>query len=124
MSTKHWYCYGCGAPLNAPTFEPSFCPACPVGKATPVETTETLTKENMDPKSPFNISVPLIGQPQILNMSAIVLLQCNCEAKTLLMGPVGAIPMGCPACKKMWLVQAEVKLEVRHVVAEDNTIRN
>ena len=77
----------------------------------------------MDPKSPFATNVPIIGQPQILNMSAIVLLQCNCEAKTLLMGPVGAIPLGCPSCKKVWLVQAEVSLQVQQVVPKEDNNR-
>ena len=74
----------------------------------------------MDPKSPFATTVPIIGQPQILNMSAIVLLQCNCEAKTLLMGPIGGSPLGCPTCKKIWLVLAEVKLEVQQAVSKKN----
>lgn len=70
----------------------------------------------MDPNSPFANAVPIIGQPVVLNLVAVALLQCNCEAKTLLMGPIGVAPMPCPSCKKVWLVQGEVQVSVQQIV--------
>lgn len=70
----------------------------------------------MDPNSPFAKDIPIIGQPKILNVVAVALLQCNCEAKTQIMGPVGPQPFGCPTCRKLWVVQAQVQLSVAQIV--------
>ena len=71
----------------------------------------------MDPNSPFaGKDVPIIGQPKILDVTAVVLMQCNCENKALLMGTVGPQPLMCGACKKAWLVEAQIEIGARQVV--------
>lgn len=72
----------------------------------------------MDPNSPFNVNVPLIGQPTIVSAVCVVLLQCNCENKTLLHGPVGNMPMQCPSCHKVWAVDAHVQMNVAQIVQQ------
>lgn len=70
----------------------------------------------MDPNSPFAKQVPIIGEPKILNVVAVALIQCNCEAKALLMGPVGPAPFVCGACKKAWELQAQVGVAIFPVI--------
>ena len=71
----------------------------------------------MDNDSPFaGRDVPIIGQPKILNIVAIGLIQCNCEDKPLMMGPIGPLPFICQACKKAWQVQAQVQVAVVQIV--------
>jgi len=71
----------------------------------------------MNNDSPFaNRDVPIIGQPKILNIVAVGLIQCNCEGGPLMMGPIGGAPMTCHACKKTWLVEAAVQVTVSQVV--------
>jgi len=72
----------------------------------------------MDPNSPFskNDAIPIIGQPKILNVVGVVLMQCNCEQKPLLMGPVGPHPLVCGSCKAAWLVQAKIEVALQQVV--------
>ena len=79
----------------------------------------------MDNDSPFaknQNAIPIIGQPQILNMIAVALVQCNCEAKALLMGTIGPQPFVCGACKKQWLVQAQVQVAVTQVIPRGEII--
>lgn len=79
----------------------------------------------MDNDSPFSgRDLPIIGQPTVLNMSAIVLLQCNCEDKTLLMGPVGAGPFVCPKCNKNWAVDLQVQIAVQQVLPTSPILSN
>ena len=79
----------------------------------------------MDQNSPFAKDVPIIGQPQILGMSPIVLLQCKCEKKELLMGPIGPTPFVCHSCNKMWAVDAAIKISVTQILNPvDSTDKN
>lgn len=74
----------------------------------------------MDSNSPFaGRDVPIIGQPKILNVVAISLLQCNCEDKPLMMGPIGPAPFVCQACSKAWLVQAQVQVAVTQIIRQE-----
>lgn len=70
----------------------------------------------MDVNSPFASTVPIIGQPVVLNLVGVALVQCNCEAKTLLMGPIAIAPLACPSCKKVWIVQGEIQVSVQQIV--------
>lgn len=82
----------------------------------------------MDNDSPFAKTanpIPIIGQPQVINVVAIALMHCNCEAKALLMGPIGPQPFVCGACKKAWVVEAQVQVAVTQIVNPvDSTDRN
>ena len=70
----------------------------------------------MDSDSPFaKTSIPIIGQAKIVNLVAVVLIQCNCEAKTLLMGTVGSLPLLCDACNKAWVVEAQVGIKIQQI---------
>lgn len=75
----------------------------------------------MDPNSPFSKNdnaIPIIGQPKILNVVGVVLMQCNCEQKPLLMGPVGPHPLVCGACKAAWLVGAQIEVALQQVAVK------
>lgn len=76
----------------------------------------------MEPNSPFNKDVPIIGQPVVLNIVAVALMQCNCEKKTMLMGPISGAPFQCPACKKAWLLNAEMNIAVQQVVLPEQPL--
>ena len=69
----------------------------------------------MDNNSVFATPVPIIGQPQIINVVAIGLMRCTCDAKALLMGPIGPQPFVCGACRKAWMVEAQIQITVRGV---------
>lgn len=70
----------------------------------------------MDNDSPFaKMDVPIVGQAKIINLVAVVGIQCNCEAKTLLMGTVGSVPLPCNACNKAWIVEAQVAIKVMQI---------
>ncbi len=64
----------------------------------------------MEPTSPFaNANVPILGQPTLIGAIVVVTFICPCEARQAIQATVGATAQ-CPACKKRWAVNAEVKL--------------
>ena len=72
---------------------------------------------NLD--SPFATpgdNIPIIGQPKIVGAVVSVLLTCNCEAHSPILGIAGGV-FTCPACKLQWQIQAKMEFQVQQVVA-------
>jgi hypothetical protein len=72
----------------------------------------------MNPDSPFATpsDIPIIGQPKIVGAVVSILMLCNCEAHSPILGVAGGT-FTCPACKLQWQIQAEMKFMIQQVVA-------
>jgi hypothetical protein len=68
---------------------------------------------------PFPPTVPLVGQPlKILVAYSTAIIECQCEAKTVLLLPGKHRVAACPACGKMFAISASGLITVGEVLGE------